>query len=549
MKHKQFRTLPYKFALLPLAIGLLSGCLSSDDNDAESAPTGPALAPAAVGEPVAMSIDTGTVRNTVSERFLSVAFDMAQQVPEIDFWDDAGVIDLNRQALLNMAKQFSPGYLRIGGTDADKTYYQVGAQKNTQKPEHFEGTLTESQTDDLFAFATSAGLDVILGLNAGPGTRNQDGTWNSSNSDTLMDYVEGKQYAVAAWELGNEPGLMPNFHSNFEVPPAQLADDHIQFSNGLGDSGVLFVGPDDAFAPVVGNVSLTTDAENNLDAFYPQAFLDAMAPGAHIRTSGFLKDYLAALPENTLDAISWHYYPQQSVRCPLSLPATSADLLLAPEKLNDIKNWITEIEGYRDLYQSNAEIWLAETGNAQCGGQAGISDRFASSFWWLDELGVLAQHDNDVAIRQTLAGSEYGLIDNVTLQPRSDYWASVLWKKNMGHKVLTVTQETDENLRVYAHCHPTEQDTLSLLAINLDPATAFAVDTQAWKGKTMQPYVMTADQLDSATIKINGEEMSVNAQGEFEIPAKQYIAADAFDVEPRSIAFLQIKDAGAEACR
>jgi len=550
MKSNPFSTVPYKFALLPLAIGLLSGCLSSDNNDSGSNNDNSIdQAPVAVGEPVTLSLDTSTVRNTVSERFLSVAFDMAQQVPEIDFWDDAGVIDLKRQALLNMAKQFSPGYLRIGGTDADKTFYQVGAQKMTEKPEHFEGTLTENQTDELFAFANSAGLDVILGLNAGPGTRNQDGTWNSTNSGSLMDYVDSKQYKVAAWELGNEPGLMPNFHSNFEVPPTQLADDHVQFSNALADSPVLFIGPDDAFAPVVGNVSLTTDAVNNLDAYFPSAFLDAMAPGSHIRTSGYLKDYLAALPENTLDAISWHYYPQQSVRCPLSLPATSADLLLAPENLNDIKKWIAEIEGYRDLYQSNAEIWLAETGNAQCGGQVGISDRFASSFWWLDELGVLAQHDNDVAIRQTLAGSEYGLIDNVTLQPRSDYWASVLWKKNMGHKVLTVSQEADDNLRVYAHCHPTEQDTLSLLAINLDATKAFAVDTQAWTGKETHQYVMTADQLDSATIKINGQEMSVDAQGEFEIPMKKFIATDAIDVEPRSMAFFQIKGAGAAACQ
>ncbi|MEH6448392.1 MAG: hypothetical protein V7765_06965 [Oleispira sp.] len=545
MKYTHLINAPFKLALLPLAIGVLAGCMDSDkksDSKGEQSPE-------AIGEPVVLTIDTTAVRNTVSESFLSVALDMSQQVSEINFWDDEGVFDFNRQALLNMAKQLSPGYLRVGGTDADKTFYQVGAQKDTALPEHYEGTLTEVQTDNFFAFAKDAGLDVIFGVNAGPGTRDQDGAWLSSNSDSLMEYIESKDYAVAAWELGNEPGLMPTFHLGFEVPPAQLADDHVVFRNRLADSSSLFVGPDEAFAPLVGEISLTTDSVNNLDAFYPDAFKAALLPGAHFRTSPYLKDYLTALPEGTLDALTWHYYPQQSVRCPLSLPASSAELLLDPEKLNDIKQWIGQVSSYRDLYQANAEIWLGETGNAQCGGQIGISDRFVSSFWWLDELGVLAQNDNDVAIRQTLAGSEYGLIDNLTLQPRSDYWASVLWKMNMGHKVLSVSQDTDENLRVYAHCHPTEQDTLSLLAINLDATTAFALDTSAWAGKETQQYVMTADQLDSKTIKINGHDMTVDANGDFTIPAKQLIANDAVDVDARSMAFIQIKNAGVQACK
>lgn len=545
MKYTHLINAPFKLALLPLAIGVLAGCMGSDnksDSKGEQSPE-------AIGEPVVLTIDTTAVRNTVSESFLSVALDMSQQVSEINFWDDEGVFDFNRQALLNMAKQLSPGYLRVGGTDADKTFYQVGAQKDTALPEHYEGTLTEVQTDNLFAFAEDAGLDVIFGVNGGPATRDQDGAWLSSNSDSLMEYVESKDYAVAAWELGNEPGLMPTFHLGFEVPPAQLADDHVVFRNRLADSSSLFVGPDEAFAPLVGEISLTTDSVNNLDAFYPEVFKAALLPGAHFRTTPYLKDYLAALPEGTLDALTWHYYPQQSVRCPLSLPASSAELLLNPAKLNDIKQWIAQVSSYRDLYQANAEIWLGETGNAQCGGQIGISDRFVSSFWWLDELGVLAQNDNDVAIRQTLAGSEYGLIDNLTLQPRSDYWASVLWKMNMGHKVLSVSQDTDENLRVYAHCHPTEKDTLSLLAINLDATTAFALDTSAWAGKETQQYVMTADQLDSKTIKINGQEMTVDANGDFTIPAKQLIANDAVDVNARSMAFIQIKNAGVQACK
>ncbi|HEX8950204.1 MAG TPA: glycoside hydrolase, partial [Polyangia bacterium] len=82
--------------------------------------------------------------------------------------------------------------------------------------------------------------------------------------------------------------------------------------------------------------------------------------------------------------------------------------------------------------------YIDETGNAQCGGAPGISDAFAGSLWWLDELGRLARRGTPVVVRQSLSGADYGLLREPSLDPRPDYFASLLWRRLMGRRVLAV---------------------------------------------------------------------------------------------------------------
>jgi heparanase 1 len=312
------------------------------------------------------------------------------------------------------------------------------------------------------------------------------------------------------------------------LPASQLAADYGVFKTLIDSQspGSLVTGIDQAYVPPFGEL---------------------LGP--------YLEPFLGQLPPTYVDAVTFHYYPQQSLRPPCNLfglfgvPAKDATVLLSEERLDTIIPYLNQVIALRDTYQPNAEVWLSETGNAQCGGEPGISDRFASSFWWLDQLGVLAKHDVKVAVRQTLGGSDYGIVDNVSLQPRSDYWASLLWKHSMGSKVLSVTTTSNHPARYYAHCHPNESDSFTLLVINIDSDESIGIDTSAWRGKSCSRYILTADQLDALEVKINGKLMQTDADGNFSLSPVTDILGDEVVVGTRSIAFIQIHGAGATACK
>jgi heparanase 1 len=113
----------------------------------------------------------------------------------------------------------------------------------------------------------------------------------------------------------------------------------------------------------------------------------------------------------------------------------------------------THIQTLGRQYDPGVPIWDSEGGSASCGGQQGYSNRFEATFWYLNALGLLAQHGLAVFIRQTLSGSDYGLIDDATLRPNPDYWAALLWHRLMGTRILAPhVRHAPARLRLYAAC-------------------------------------------------------------------------------------------------
>jgi hypothetical protein len=156
-----------------------------------------------------------------------------------------------------------------------------------------------------------------------------------------------------------------------------------------------------------------------------------------------------------------------------------------PATLDEIDTWAGQVEAQRDAHAAGKPVWLGETGNAQCGGEPGLSNAFAGGFWWLDELARVARRGEPVIVRQTLSGSDYGLLDDATLAPRPDYWISVLWRRLVGTRALDVSVSPPDPLaRIYAHC--TRPDApgyapgaVTFVVINIDRtnAAALALDT------------------------------------------------------------------------
>jgi hypothetical protein len=84
-------------------------------------------------------------------------------------------------------------------------------------------------------------------------------------------------------------------------------------------------------------------------------------------------------------------------------------------------------KGMRDRFSPGAPIWITETAQTACGGDP-WSSTFLDTFRYVDQLGRFARNDVAVVFHNTLAASDYALIDDVTWQPRPNYWAALLWR-------------------------------------------------------------------------------------------------------------------------
>ena len=155
-------------------------------------------------------------------------------------------------------------------------------------------------------------------------------------------------------------------------------------------------------------------------------------------------------------------------------PGTSIDAALSEEWLARAEKIEAYYAGIRDRGLPGKPIWLTETAEAACGGDRWAST-FIDSFRYLNQLGSLAKTGVQVHMHNTLASSDYGLLDQKTLEPRPNYWAALLWRKLMGTTVLDAGSSPAASLHLYAQCLRGKPGGVALLAINADKTAAQTV--------------------------------------------------------------------------
>jgi len=429
-------------------------------------------------------VDIGESMATVDPRFLSFAMDTAQIVGGV-FWNPEGTgeaevprpaQDLADPKLRTLAGGLAPSVLRIGGTAADTVYYDLSDAPADVPPEPYETQLTREAWDGLLSFVEDTQLDLLFTLNAGPGPRDADGVWLDDQARLLVEDAVAQDAPVVVWELGNEVHGFLLMHGLL-LSTEQYARD-LNALDALLDEvhpASLSAGPSSAYWPVAGELVVP-----------------------------FSEGTLAA--GGNMGVFTWHYYPTQSTRCAITTEPASAEANLSAEVLAEVDVWAEEVEAHVDAHLPGVPIWLGESGNAQCGGEPGVSDTFAGSFWWIDQLGRIARRGHAVVIRQTLVGSDYGLLEDETLEPLPDYWVSLLWKQRMGTRVLDASVDADD-VHVYAHCDASGVGTsFAVVHLGLDEVV---LDF----GWPVTAYRVEADGLDAREVRLEGVPLALDAEG------------------------------------
>src|SRR6185437_5550474 len=160
-------------------------------------------------------------------------------------------------------------------------------------------------------------------------------------------------------------------------------------------------------------------------------------------------------------------------------------------------------------FEPGKDLWITETADAACGGNRWAST-FLDTFRYLIEHASLAQRGVKVIMHNTLASSDYGLLDANTFEPRPNYWAALLWRKLMGTTVLDPRIPHAENNYVYAQCLQKRPGGVALLVINADQHRAFNINLPV----DAQAYTLTAAQLQGATVQLNGTTLRLDSHGD-----------------------------------
>ena len=432
-------------------------------------------------------------------------------------------IDLTNPRLRKLAAALGPAYVRVSGTWANTAYFHNSDQPAPKTPpKGFGGVLTRRQWKGVIDFAHAVDAKLVTSFATSPGTRNPAGAWTPDQARQLLAYTKSIGGSIAAAEYMNEPTYA-------EMGGAPKGYDAAAFGRDFS-----------VFRPFVKKAApdMLILGPGGVGEGIPLAPIGLA--GSIIKTEDILK---ATGPR--FDGFSYHSYGATSKRCASMGPAsqTTAEAALSEDFLSRADRIEAFYGGLRDTFEPGKPLWLTETADAACGGNPWAST-FLDSFRYLDQLGRLSRRGVQVHMHNTLASSDYGLLDDNTLMPRPNYWAALLWHKFMGTTVLDPGLSTASNLHLYAHCLRGQPGGVALLAINTDQSASQSLDL----AEAAERYTLTAPSLDATSIQLNGSELKLGEDDAMPRLTGISTGSGRLTFPPATITFLAIPNANNASC-
>jgi hypothetical protein len=431
-------------------------------------------------------------------------------------------IDLSNVRLRKLAAALGPAYLRVSGTWMNSTYFQNSDDPApATPPKGFNSVLTRKEWKGVVDFSHAADAKIVTSFAISAGTRDAAGVWKPEQAQQLVAYTKSIGGSIAAAEFMNEPTFAEIGGAPKGYDAQAYARDFAVFrSFATSDApGMIVLGP--------GGVGEGT-------ALVP-SFMHAVTSEAIFSAAG-----------PVFDAVSYHSYGAVSSRCAAmgAAAATNAAAALSEEWLSRGERIEAYYATLRDRFEPGKPLWNTETAQAACGGDRWAAT-FLDSFRYLNQLGGLAKRGVQVQLHNTLAASDYGLLDEKTFEPRPNYWAALLWRKLMGTIVLDAGPSTAPSLHLYAQCLRDKPGGVVVLAINADSANSQSVATAA----RAERYTLSARELQASQVELNGKELNLDNDDALP-PLKGTVAhAGRVTLAPASITFLAFPRAHNASCR
>jgi len=434
-------------------------------------------------------------------------------------------IDLANARLRKLAAALGPAYVRVSGTWANTTYFPETDQAPEKPPAGFGSVLTHQEWQGVIDFSKAVDARIVTSFANGAGVRDAAGVWTSGQAKRFLDFTNSHGGGIAAAEFMNEPDLAAMGGAPAGYNAAAYGRDFKIFHDLVRQAA-----PD---MQILGPGSVGEAAEDwGVVSGYG---------GAQILKT---RDLLAASEPAHVDDFSYHHYGAVSQRCAAQDHQTTPEAALSEDWLARTDETLAFYRKLRDEFEPGRPFWVTETADAACGGNP-WANTFLDSFRYLDQLGRLARQDVRVVIHNTLVASDYGLLNDKTLEPKPNYWAALLWRRLMGRTVLESGTPIREGLHLYAHCLREKPGGVALLAINNSRTqpTSIALANEADR------YTLSAPSLEATQAQLNGEALKLSADGDLPALKPVHVSAGPVELQPASITFLAVSAANNPSCR
>jgi len=355
-----------------------------------------------------------------------------------------------------MVAQLGPGLARFGGNSVDQL---TGWMRGQRTASVSSSVITSSDADRAFAFARAVGWQVLFSLDLGKGSPTTDADEAAYVYQTASDVLAGL-------EIGNEPDL---FHSNGLRASTYSVADYIA-----------------EWQTYASAIRATT----------PGAVLTAPAAAGSITT---WTSTVAAQLGSRIALLTQHLYPL----APSSVNPNASNVASIPHILGSAARTTEDTDGaqLQQIAQVQKIPWrMAETNSCYNGGQAGVSNVFASALWGADYMFTLAGRG---AAGVNFHGGGTGnytpiAVSGAQVTARPLYYALLLFGAAARGRLVPVDVAANGvNLTAYGALD--SDGTLRVLAINKDMTQDAAVTITPGAYTTALGMRLTAPAVDSTT--------------------------------------------------
>jgi hypothetical protein len=390
--------------------------------------------------------------------------------------------NLSDKRLMNLAKALAPAYVRVSGTWTNTVYFQDDDNPPQKAPEGFVNTLTRKEWKGVIDFVKATNSKLVSSFAVSKGVRDGNGVWTPKEAEKIVNYTKRIGGSIAGAELFNEPTIAMAGGVDTNYNASDFAKD-VAIYEGWARKVVpdmLLIGPGSTAEGIPG------------------------VPVSKLMKQFLTTDSLmASEPKPMFDIFSYHYYGAVSMRVlrngPFSIKADNALNADWLQRTNIVADYYI---GLRNKYNPGKPVWVTETAEASGGGDP-FAATYLDCFRYLYQLGSLAKKGVQVVMHNTLAASEYSLIDQDTHLPKPNYWAAILWAKLMGTKVYEAGNGTSG---VYLFVHNLKDSQgITLLVLNTNKAHAtLNIPSQG------EQYTLTGYELQSGNVQLNGKDLKLN---------------------------------------